>query len=184
MTAFEIGILEGLQKIHNPVLDQIMVMITSLGNAGIFWILTAILLLCIPKTRKYGCCMAATLVVHLLICNLGLKPLVHRTRPYEISGFTGLIVARPVDFSFPSGHTMVSFACAPVIWYMNRRLGIAAFILAALIGFSRLYLYVHFPTDVLCGMVLGLAVGFLVMNMFGKWILSKGGKRDVSGGDL
>ena len=184
MEALEIGILEWLQGIHHPILDQIMLAVTSLGNGGIIWIVTAAVLLCLPRTRKYGLCLAVALILDLLLCNLMMKPLVHRTRPFDVSGFEDLLLARPADYSFPSGHTMAAFASAPVLWYLNKKLGTAAFILAALIGFSRLYLYVHFPTDVLGGMIFGLMIGFGVMKTFGKWILAKGEKKNVSGGDL
>ena len=107
---WEIEVLDALQNIHTPWLDKIMVAITSLGNAGILWIVMAAVLLIIPKTRKAGLCMAIALILDLLITNCLLKNLVARTRPYDVANFTDLIVKKPKDYSFPSGHTAASFA--------------------------------------------------------------------------
>lgn len=99
----EIQILDWLQKLHTPVLDKIMCLITRLGDAGILWILLAAVLLLIPKTRKSGLILAGALVVDALLCNLILKPLVARIRPYDVNTAVQLLVSKPVDYSFPSG---------------------------------------------------------------------------------
>ena len=121
--------------------------------------------------------MGVALLIGLLVCNVTLKPLIARPRPYDYQlehfGRTiSLLIAAPHDFSFPSGHTLASFEAATVLMLNNRKLGIPATILAALIAFSRLYLYVHYPTDVICALIMGIAFGFLG-NLLVKKITQK-----------
>lgn len=142
-------------------LDAVVPVITSLGNGGWFWIALAVLLLIPKKTRKYGVAMAIALILDLLLCNVTLKPLVARIRPYDIRTDVELIIAAPHDYSFPSGHTAASFAAAGALWFMKAKGRVPAILLAAVIGLTRLYLYVHYPTDVLCGALLGIVCGFL-----------------------
>lgn len=149
-----------------PFLDAVMPVITLLGDGGIFWIAVAAVLLPLPKYRKTGLAVLAALLMGLLVCNLILKPLVGRIRPYDyqlqhFGRVIELLVAAPHDFSFPSGHTIASFEAASVLLFHSRKLGIPAMILAVLIAFSRLYLYVHYPTDVLCSIVLGAGLAIL-----------------------
>ena len=165
----ELQILDALQTIHNPVLDTLMYAITRLGDAGIFWILLCMVLLILPKTRRSGVILMAALLVDLVICNGILKPLVHRIRPFDVKTGIELLVKRPTDYSFPSGHTAASFASVMALYLAGeKRLWIPALVLAVLIAFSRLYLYVHYPTDVLGGVVAGLAAGAL-----GYWLVKK-----------
>ncbi len=147
-------------------LDTVMPAITVLGNAGIFWIVLAVVLLLIPKYRKVGLEMGVALLIGLIVCNITLKPLIARPRPYDyqLAHFgqsIELLIAAPKDFSFPSGHTLASFEGATVLLLYNKKFGIPAMILAALIAFSRLYLYVHYPTDVLFAVVMGICFGIL-----------------------
>ena len=172
---FDLPILEWIaENLRCAFLDFLMPLITVLGNAGIFWIALAVLFLFLPKYRKIGLSMGVALIFGLLVCNLTLKPLVARIRPYDYQlmyfGKTiELLIATPHDFSFPSGHTIASFEAATALLLWNKKLGIPAVILASLIAFSRLYLYVHYPTDVLFSLVLGIAFAFL-----GKWLVEKG----------
>ena len=165
----ELQILDALQTIHNPVLDTIMCAITRLGNAGIIWILLCIVLLILPKTRKTGVILMAALLVDLVVCNGILKPLVHRIRPFDVKTGIELLVKRPTDYSFPSGHTAASFASVMALYLAwEKKIWIPALVLAVLIAFSRLYLYVHYPTDVLGGMIIGAISGAL-----GYWLVKK-----------
>ena len=155
-------------------MDTIMPIITLLGDAGIFWIAIAALCLFFPKYRKMGLSMGISLLIGLLVCNVLLKPLVGRIRPYDyqLEHFgkqIQLLVAAQHDFSFPSGHTIASFEAATAIMLHNKKLGIVAMILAVMISFSRLYLYVHYPTDVLTSVVLGIGIAFL-----GTFLVKKG----------
>ena len=101
---FEFSILDFIQGIRTPALDTIMCFITKLGNAGILWILLAAVLITIPKTRKSGVIVMVALVFDVILCNGILKNLVGRIRPCDINTAVQLLVPRPTDFSFPSGH--------------------------------------------------------------------------------
>ena len=161
------SILQFIQSnFRNQPLDSIMPVITSFGNGGFIWILICVVLLFSKKYRKYGFIMAITLILCAVVGNLGLKPLVARTRPFDAKPLIdGLLIKAPRDYSFPSGHTMVSFSCAAVLYYMNKRYGIVALIFGSMIAFSRLYLYVHYPSDVFAGMVIGILLAYISIKI-------------------
>ena len=145
--------------------DAVMPVVTLLGDAGIFWIALAAVLLFIPKYRKVGLGMGAALVIGLLVCNVAMKPLFGRIRPYDYLAEKGilvdLLISAQHDFSFPSGHTIASFEACTVLMLGDKKLGIPATILAILIAFSRMYLYVHYPTDVITSVILGTIFGII-----------------------
>ncbi len=154
-----------MDNVWNPFLDVLMPLITLLGDDGIFWIAVALVLIIIPKTRKTGVMMGLAMLLGLLVGNLTMKPAFARIRPYENFAMGGrdveLLVEKLSDFSFPSGHTLCCFEASTVLMIRYRRpWGILALVSAILVAFSRLYLYVHYPTDVLAGMVMGIAFGF------------------------
>ncbi len=156
-----------------PFLDKLMPGITVLGNTGAFWIGMAVVFLFIPKYRRVGLGVGAALLIGLVVCNLTLKPLIARMRPYDYMaehyGITiKLLIEAPHDFSFPSGHTIASFEAATVLMLHDKKLGIGAVILASLIAFSRLYLYVHYPTDVIVSVGLGIVIGVLANHLAQK----------------
>lgn len=157
----ELTILDFIQEyIRNALLDVIMPAVSTLGNAGIIWILLTIVLLVYKKTRRTGAILAAALLVDVFLCNGLIKPLVARTRPFVLNPSIKLLVTMPKDYSFPSGHTAASFASVTALFLAREKLlWKPALILACLIAFSRLYLYVHFPTDVLAGIILGILAG-------------------------
>ena len=164
--SFDLPILEWIQAyLQSDFLDTVMPIITLFGEGGIFWIAWAVILLIIPKTRKIGLSMLIALILGLLVCNLTLKPLVARVRPYDLQEqdfgvYINLLISRQSDFSFPSGHTIASFEAAVVLLKNSKKMGIPALIIAILVSFSRLYLYVHYPSDVLVSLVLGTAFAF------------------------
>ena len=168
---FDLPILDWIaDNLWCPVLDTVMPVVTLLGDAGIFWIAIAVTLLFFKKTRRVGVGMGIALLAGLLLCNLTLKPLCQRPRPYDyqydvLGKLIPLLIERQHDFSFPSGHTIASFEAAGVIWLNSKKWGIVALALACLIAFSRLYLYVHYPTDVLFSVVLGIGLALL-----GNWL--------------
>ena len=165
--SFDLPILDWIQEhLQCTFLDKTMPIITLFGDGGVFWILVAVALLFFAKYRKTGFSMGMALVLGVLICNVFLKPQVARIRPYdfqlqEFGKQIPLLIKAQSDFSFPSGHTIASFEACTVLMLHDKRLGIPATILAILIAFSRLYLYVHYPTDVLVSLVLGILFGFL-----------------------
>lgn len=138
-----------------------MPFISGLGDGGAVWIGLTLVLMLFRKTRKTGYMMALALVLGLLIGNLTLKPLIARIRPYDANPDVTPLIDRLSDYSFPSGHTLASFEAAAVLLLQYRAKAIPALVLALLIAFSRLYLYVHYPTDVLAAALLGVAFAFL-----------------------
>ena len=148
--------------IRNPILNPVFEGITHLGDAGIFWIILTAVLLCFRKTRKAGVVSAAALIGSLLVNNVCLKNWVGRVRPYEVVDGLKILIAAPADPSFPSGHSGASFASAVAIFQcVPRKWGVPLLILAVLIALSRLYVGVHYPTDVLAGTVIGILLGIL-----------------------
>lgn len=168
--AWEFVVLDWFQSIHNPVLTSILKFVTMLGEAGWFWILLGVLLLCSRKYRACGVAVLLALLLDLVLANMILKPLVARPRPCWVRDTVEMLVRVPKDYSFPSGHTMASFAAAGALYFTKRTWGCWAMVLAFFMGISRLYFYVHFPTDVLAGLVLGLLCGFL-----GAFFMKKAG---------
>ena len=164
---FDLPILDWIaDTLRCPLGDAVMPLITHLGDGGILWIAIAIVLLCLPKHRKAGFTMALALLMGLLICNLWLKPMIGRLRPFDYQlqcygKVIPLLIPAPTDPSFPSGHTIASVEAATVLLLYRRKWGIPAIVLAMLIAFSRLYLYVHYPTDVLASVALGIIIAML-----------------------
>lgn len=156
---WEMQLLDWIQTLRNPILDGLFSHVTYLG--GIVWILWAVVLLCIPKTRKAGMVLSFALLADLVLCNGLLKPLFSRVRPYDVNDTVQLIAAKQKDFSFPSGHTAVCFTGVTALYLAKRpKMGHVALGIAVLVAISRMYLYMHYPTDVLGGIVVGVIAGF------------------------
>ena len=132
-------------------LDLFMPAVSALGNGGAVWLLSAVCLLCTRKYRRQGVILLAGLAVGVLVGNMCLKNLIARSRPCWLNDSVFMLISVPTDYSFPSGHTLASAIGATVLTKTNRRFGWAAIPLAAIIAFSRLYLFVHFPSDILAG---------------------------------
>ena len=157
------------EHIRNAVGDVFFGGITHLGDAGIFWIVLTLVLLCFKQTRRAGIFSASALLGSLIINNMLLKNLIGRVRPYEVVTGLQCIVAPAVDASFPSGHTGASFASAVSMYgELPKKYAVFLIILAALIAFSRLYVGIHYPTDVLGGLVTGVAIGLLARKLGNK----------------
>lgn len=159
-------------------MDVIMKAFTFLGEAGWLWIALGVVFLFFKKTRKIGATVLGALIFSLILCNITLKPIVARIRPYDIKEGIDLIISKPSDFSFPSGHTSASFAAAVAIFACNKKWGIEAIVLAAVIAFTRLYLYVHFPTDVIAGIFLGTLCAVISYYIV-KFVWQKAVKKEV-----
>lgn len=165
---FDSVLLDWFQSIQNDILTGVFEVITMLGEAGIIWILTGLILLTGRRTRWLGIMVLVALLFSLLVGNLTLKPLVARPRPCWRHPEVPLLIASPRDFSFPSGHSMSSFAAASAIWMWNRRAGVVALAGAVIMAATRLYFYVHYPTDVLAGMLIGTLLGWLAYEIVGR----------------
>ena len=161
------------ENVRNDVLTPIMKFITHLGDKGIFWILLAVILLFFKKTRPLGIMAGIGLAFSVLINNVLIKPNVGRIRPYEVIQGLQLLIEKQHDPSFPSGHSGASFAAAVVFLVKGpKKLGIPAIIVAFLIAFSRLYVGVHYPTDVIAGIITGTFCAIIAM-MIWKIVESK-----------
>lgn len=161
----ELSVLDFItEHFANPVLDKLMIFLSDICAHGEIWIAVALIMLCFAKTRRSGMGVAFALIFGLVIGNMILKPTVGRIRPYELTGFE-LIVPKMHDYSFPSGHTLASFEAAGALLMTDKRYGIPALVLAFMIAFSRLYLYVHYPSDVFAGIVLGLIFAFIAVKL-------------------
>ena len=164
---FDFEILEFIQtNLRNAFCDVIFPAVTHLGDGGAFWIALSLILFIIPKTRKIGLCSGLALLINLVIVNFGLKPIIARTRPYDMieeyaAHGLNLLTKIQTDFSFPSGHTSSSFASATALFAHNKKAGAAALMLAVVIAFSRLYVAVHFPSDVFAAVIIGVICGIL-----------------------
>ncbi len=177
LNQFEIGILDFIRDTFScKFLDYFFVGITRLSDKGIFWIILAIVLLCFKKTRKTGICLGAVLLIGEILGNQILKKIFERPRPYTVNPSVELVIEKLSSFSFPSGHSRCAVECAIAIYANNKKWGIAAIVLAVLTCLSRMYLYVHYPTDVLAGAALGIIDGLLaifIIKKVGEYIANR-----------
>ena len=165
---WEFDFLYALQDIRTPFLDKVMALLSTLGDAGILWIVIAVLLLFFKKYRRGGIQMLLAMLLTFIVGNLILKNMFGRLRPCQIDETIDLIVKIPYDSSFPSGHTMNGITSALTLWFIDKKMGIPAMIVAVLITFSRMYNFMHFPTDVLAGAVIGVISAVLINYIFIK----------------
>ena len=157
------------ENIRCAFLDVVMPFLSRICDDGEIWILFGIVLLFFKKYRRYGIFVLVAMLLGTLIGNEILKPIIARPRPCHIyEMLPEMLVDVPKSFSFPSGHTTSSVIAATVLTRANKKLGFVAIPLAFLIAFSRMYLFVHFPTDILGGTVLGFAIGFFTVTLGNK----------------
>lgn len=162
MQTLEFAVLDWIQvNLRCSFLDAAMPAVSGLCDHGEIWVLLALILLAAHQTRRKGAAVACGLALDLIACNLLLKPLFDRLRPFALNPAVTLLVRPPLDASFPSGHTAASFAAVFALKFAGSPLWKPALALAAAIAFSRLYLYVHWPSDVLGGVLLGGVVGWI-----------------------
>lgn len=155
-------------SLNSKLLNSIMILFTNLGNHGLIWIAVTLFLLSSKKYRKIGYLSAISLIINAIIVNVILKNLTHRARPFEEISDIILLIKAPKDFSFPSGHTSASFTMVYIFYKHLKKYFPAVLITSIIIAFSRLYLTVHFPSDVLAGLLIGLFAGFLGEKIFNK----------------
>lgn len=173
---FDMPVLSFVQQhLHNPFTDLFFPFITYLGELGACWVFISLVLLFMKKYRRAGFLMLAALILATLLGEGLLKHIVCRPRPFEslLPPGTSLLIPPPGGYSFPSGHTCASFAAAVALFSQHKKQGAPALVLAALIGFSRVFLFVHFPSDVLAGALLGTLAGAGVALADKKWVQPK-----------
>lgn len=186
LQSIDAGILLFIQEhMRIEALNGFWKAITFLGNGGWFWLALGIALLIPRSTRKIGLTALFSIFICFLITNVVLKNWIARPRPYvTVSGIYPL-VPKPREFSFPSGHACVSFASAFIYYRMApKKYGIAAVILAGLISFSRLYVGVHYPGDVLGGILAAFAGSMLAYYLMNRWFLRAEAKREAASESL
>ena len=152
-----------LVRMKGPRMDRFMPVITRLGNGGLIWICISLVLLLNTKHKYTGERVLASLIVGSIIANFIIKPIVGRKRPCQVMPMQ-TIIKRPRDYSFPSGHSLSSFSAATILFYVNPYIGMGSLVLASLIALSRVYLGVHYPSDIAAGMLLGVFISLIVIR--------------------
>lgn len=166
------------QHFHNGFTDAVFPVITNLGEAGFFWIILALCLMIGKKYRICGLLMLLAMLGAFLTGELLLKNIICRPRPcHDYPDYVQMLVAVPHSFSFPSGHSSSSFAAAAVLFAHSKKWGIPALVLAFLIAFSRVFLFVHYPTDILAGTALGLLFALLTLFVYRRVVQPRLAKR-------
>ena len=166
ITYMDLKILNMIQNnLRCRFLDRVFPKISMLGNFGAVWILSAVLLLLGKKYALTGKRMIYALALSAILCNLILKRLFARPRPFFADKSKKLLVKPPNDFSFPSGHTASSVASVIILWNTSYLFGIPAAILGFLILFSRMYLFLHYPSDIFGGIALGITVSYFILRV-------------------
>ena len=170
---FDFSVLDFIQqKMRTPFLDRIIPKITVLGDNGIFWIIAAGILIIFKSYRECGISALAGMMSGVILGNFIVKNIVRRDRPCWINQAVDMLIEIPRDYSFPSGHTMSSFITATIFFYYDKRIGIPAFVVAFAIAFSRMYLYVHFPTDVIAGALIGISIGCGTIYFLNRYLFN------------
>ncbi len=159
---FDFAILDGIQNIMQcGFFDKLMPVISFIGG-GIIWVIFGLCFLFNKRYRFNGIRLITAFTITVLITEFLIKPFFMRERPFMMNTEHFLIVSEPFGSSFPSAHSSSSFASAMQFFGISKKAGIIASIAAAAVAFSRLYLYVHFPTDVFAGILIGVAFGMIV----------------------
>lgn len=156
----EIDVLRWFEGFHGSALDPVMTGASALATSGIIWVAAGILLILMHRARP-GCSVIASVILAYAVVDIVLKPVICRDRPFQVEDLD-VLGALPATWSFPSGHTASAFAGAVSLMIYDKRIGVPAFAFAAAVGVSRMYLCVHWPTDVLAGAVIGASAAVLV----------------------
>ncbi|MDO4178343.1 MAG: phosphatase PAP2 family protein [Phascolarctobacterium sp.] len=165
---FEFVILNFIQEnLRSGFMDEFMIYSTYLGEYGLFWILVSVALLLYNPTKRFGILLSLALIIDFLLLNGFLKPFVHRLRPFYIQPID-LLIKTPSGYSFPSGHAGACFTAAFTLFLAHFKYWYVAMLLAIIVGFSRIYLYVHFPSDILGGFFVGLFAGYTANILYKK----------------
>ncbi len=148
-----------------PFLDSIMIFITKLGDGGFIWLFVIAIMLFTKRYRKIGLIALISLTICFFSGNYFIKPLVGRIRPCNVDMDLVMLVPRLIDFSFPSMHTATAFSCAVVFLKGDKAIGIVSILLATLVGVSRIYLHLHYASDVVFGILYGTIIAILTLKV-------------------
>ncbi|AGY77894.1 phosphatase PAP2 family protein [Clostridium autoethanogenum] len=171
---FDNYILFSIKKyVQNKYLDMLMPIVTDMGNLGIVWIIIAIILILDKPYRMVGSVVILTLIVSTIAGEGIVKHIVRRTRPCNQQNSLNLLISKPISYSFPSGHTLSSFAAAEVLSMYFTEYKLIFIGIAFLIALSRMYLYVHYPTDVIAGVILGILCSKLIFIILQEGFMEK-----------
>lgn len=173
--AFDMAVFRFVEEhLWCPALDAVMVTVTTLGDGGLIWIALGVVLLFFRNYRKFGIMIFVALLFSLIINDNILKPLIARPRPFDLDAWKGTfvypeLITRPSSLSFPSGHSSSSLAAAVVLLFSkNKKLGIPVLVFALLMAFSRIYVHVHYATDVFAGIVAGTVYALLAVLLVSR----------------
>ena len=162
VTTWDVSVITAIyENVHSAFLTMFFRIVTLLGEGGIFWIAVAVILLFFKKTRRSGICIGASLLIGVIVGNGIIKNVVARPRPYDAIAGIESVVSHLSDYSFPSGHSLCCFEAATALAMNRTKWAIPAYVGAVLVAVSRLFLFVHYPTDVICGALLGVLFGVL-----------------------
>lgn len=154
------------ENIRNPILSDIFIPLTKSGDYGFIFIISGLILLCFSRTRKTGIIFLSALALNFILTNLIIKNIVMRARPYEVIEQLSILIAPPHGYSFPSAHTSSAFACITTLYYTEKKVFPYTLIFAVLMGLSRIYVGVHYPSDVLFGAVVGIVSAYLIYKIY------------------
>ena len=171
---FDFPILYFIQDhIVSPILNPVMIFTSATGEFGILWFIIAISMLFFKKTRKWGVAIICAMALAFVAGELIIKNIVCRVRPCNQDFAVQMLIEKPIGYSFPSSHSATSFAVATVIFAKYKKLGALALLYAGVIAFSRMYLFVHFPSDVAVGALLGIVSGIIILAIYKKYFIEE-----------
>lgn len=169
ITQIDISIMLWIQEyLRSPLMDSIMLFFTRIGDLLALWIFIIFIILLLKKEKRNAIQLALSLVVTFIISEVLLKNMIKRPRPFVENSQLPSLIEQPNTYSFPSSHSSTSFAVATSLTFINRIWGLVAYPIAILIAFSRVYLNVHHPSDVIVGMLVGTLVSFIINKLLVK----------------
>lgn len=172
---FDSSIMYKVQEIHNPILNSIMIFFTKIGDIGLVWLVLGLVLFFFKKTRKAGILLYLSQLLNIIVVTI-LKDTIQRPRPFLTLTDLHPLISLPTSYSFPSGHASSAFAGALIIAYMFRKWLVPAYIVAIMIAVSRVYLGVHYPSDIIVGAVIGTLSSIIIIALYNKLLFKKYGK--------
>ena len=171
ITNIDFSILYWIQdNLRNSFMDFVMPLFSNLQDGGLIWISIAVVMLFFKRTRYCGIAVLFAMGIDTLITEYGIKNVVCRVRPCNLVDDVNMLVKKPTSYSFPSNHSASAFAgaVAVMLTIKKRAWTIPAFVFSGIISFSRMYVFVHFPSDVFAGILLGSTIAVLVCYLMKK----------------